>query len=232
MFRGVSMSNGRRMNPITIGKLFTLLIVVSLAFVYLPDRVDAQAGGIGVSNDPPSMVDVFVDDHNGLIMVHISLRDLNGWSDIYNITLVVLDGNGQEICNITYKQYTDLDATIAVIDWVETTGNYWDEDSSGYLPVHVDEWEDNSIGPIGLNVSFALTPFSGEVIKIDAYDMKEARCGYQGPFSADYEIPPYFDEDVNIPIGISFMAAIIGAGFIVYRRMNSNKLAKLIETGK
>ena len=89
-----------------------------------------------------------------------------------------------------------------------------------------------AIDSIGLDVSFALTTFSGEVIKINAYDMKEARCGYQGPFSADYEIPPYFDEDVNIPIGISFMAAIIGAGFIVYRRMNSNKLAKLIETGK
>ena len=73
------MSNGRRMNSIIIGKLFTLLVILSLAFIYIPKNVDAQAGGIGVSNDPPSMVDVFIDDHNGLIMVHISLRDLNGW---------------------------------------------------------------------------------------------------------------------------------------------------------
>ncbi len=222
------MMNGRRMNSIAVGKIFAFLIVFSLTLVMIPEAVDAQAG-VGVSNDPPAMVDIFVDDHNGLIMVHVSLKDLNGWSDIYNITLVVLDGNGNEICNVTYKQYTDLDATIAVIDWVQTKGDYLDEDNSGYLPVEIDEWEENSIDAVGLNVSFALIPFSGDIIKINAYDMKEARCGYEGPFSADYEIPPYFGDDVVVPIGISFMTAIIGAFFIVYRRMKNNKLARLIE---
>jgi len=62
--------------------------------------------------------------------------------------------------------------------------------------------------------------------------MREARCGYQGPFSADYEIPPFFDDDdVVIPIGISAICALVGALFIVLKRIKSNKMARLIEGG-
>ncbi len=213
-----------------IKRIFVFLIITSLAFVYIAPGTN---GDIGVSNDPPSWVDIFVDDHNGMIMVHVSLKDLNGWNDIYNVTLVVLDGHGDEICNITYKQYNSLDSTIAVIDWVENVGSYWNEDESYYEPVDIAPWNpDNAIDSVGLNVTFALYPFSGEVIKIDAYDMREARCGYQGPFSADYEIAPVWDgEDVVIPIGISAICALIGALFIVMKRMKSNKMARLIERG-
>lgn len=224
---------GRRMDSIAIGKIFTFLIVISFAMAYMPQHVEGQpAGGIGVSNDNPTVIDMYIDDHNGLILVHVSLKDLNGWSDIYNVTVAVLDGNGNEISNVTYKQYMEEDLNIPAPHWEENVGDYFDEDNSGNVPVHVEEWVENSIGPIGLNVTFAFTPFSGDIIKINAYDIKGARCGFEGPFSADYEIPPYFADDVMIPIGISFVVAIAGAFLIVYRRASNNKLARLIESGR
>ncbi len=224
------MHSGVELKGRYIKRIFVFLIVASIAFVYISPGAD---GDIGVSNDPPSWVDIFIDDSNGLILVHVSLKDLNGWNDIYNVTLVVLDGNGNEISNIVYKQYNDLDSTIAVIDWVENTGNYLDEDNSYYEPIDIAPWNpDNAIDSVGLNVTFALTPFSGETIKIDAYDMREARCGYLGPFSADYEVPPVWDNgDVIIPISISAICAFIGAMFIIIKRIKSNKMARLIEGG-
>ncbi|MCK4757159.1 MAG: hypothetical protein KAS67_01765 [Thermoplasmata archaeon] len=211
-------------------RIFVLLVIASFTLVLIPHHAEGQSGGIGVSNDPPSWVDIYIHDHNGAIAVYVSLKDLNGWNDIYNVTLVVLGGNGDEICNITYKQYTDLDATIAVIDWVETTGNYLIEDDSGYEPVDIYPWNpDNAVDSIGLNVTFSLTPFSGETIRITAYDMQEAKCGYEGPFSADYEIPPYLKDDVVVPISISAAVAFVGALIITIRRRYSNKLARIIE---
>jgi len=117
-----------------IARIFAFFIIISIALVHLPSGTN---GEIGVSNDPPSWVDIYVDDSNGMILVHVSLKDLNGWNDIYNVTLVVLDGNGAEICNITYSQYNDLDSTIAVIDWVQNVGNFLDEDNSYYEPVDI-----------------------------------------------------------------------------------------------
>ncbi len=225
------MRTGVELRKEYIKRIFVFLIVTSIAFVHIAPGAD---GDIGVSNDPPSWVDILVDDHNGLILVHVSLKDLNGWNDIYNVTLVVFDGHGNELCNITYKQYNDLDSTIAVIDWVQNRGDFLDEDNSYYDPIDIAPWNpDNAIDSVGLNVTFALTTFSGERIKIDAYDMREARCGYEGPFSADYEIAPVFDgDDVVIPIGISAICALLGALFIVYRRIKSNKMARLIEGGE
>lgn len=217
-------------NTVRYKRVFIILVALSIILVLLPEDAEGQSGGIGVSNDPPAWVDILVDDHNGMIMVHVALKDLNGWNDIYNVTLVVYGGQGDEICNVTFKQYNDLDDTLPGRYWTDDVGGYLIEEDSYSDPVDIAPWNpDNAVEEVGMNVSFALTPFSGETIKIIAHDKAEAKCGYEGPFSADYEIPPYLGDDVVVPISISAAAAFLGALIITIRRRYNNKLARIIE---
>jgi hypothetical protein len=59
-------------------------------------------------------------------------------------------------------------------------------------------------------------------------DMTGEVGSYFGPFSSEYEPPPFIDDPVMraiIPIGLSLVIAIITALFITLRRHYNNKLA-------
>lgn len=207
----------------SISLIMTLAITLSLG------QVKGQTGGPIVANDPPSWIDLYVDDINGITQVHIALRDLNGWDDIYNVTIMVFDGHGSVICNITYSQYPSLDSETPAISWDEKVGGYLNRTESYWSPVDIWPWvPPASTDMIGLNVTFGLHSFSGDIIRVIAYDKAETKCEYLGPFSSDYEIPSYFPPGYKYPISISTIVALIGAGILTIRRYYSNKLAMSI----
>lgn len=226
------------------GRSLLIAAALILSFMtYQSGLVSSQGGSVGVDNDGPSFTNVTIVEKNDHIYVHISLRDLNGWNDIYMINLTVFDNNDNIICHVVYRQYDSPSETgIALPQWDEFVGDYLDRQYSVIEFVPVYPWNPWAATEIGLNVTFAFNSFPGDTIRIVATDRGERldpndeinertnllSCEFIGPFSAEFSVPPIIDNYV-VPLAISFIVALIGAVIMTVRRHYSNKLAKTIE---
>ena len=180
------------MNIRKIILLFYIGITIAiLANVVLElQTVTAQ---IDTMNDEPSWINIDTIDLPDEIIINVSIRDLNGWEDIYNVTLKVLDANGTEKYVIIYSQYQDLNSTTMIIEWIETTGNYLIRSQCDWNPADVSPWNpDNAVTPVGLNISFVLTPFYGHSIQIIAVDRDLATCEFTSSF-------PFYSDNDDLP---------------------------------
>lgn len=188
-------------------------------------------GAVGVANDGPSFVNIEIEEVSDIIFVHIALRDLNGWDDIYLVNVTVMDNLKRPISQVIYRQYRDPAATTPVIEWEEIVGDQLITEQSSWQAVEVFPWTipDVSLKEIGLNVSFAFTTFPGDTISIVAWDKGLLNCESLGPFSAEFEPAPLMDSYV-VPLSASLLIALASAAFMTLRRHYSNKLAKAIES--
>jgi len=222
----------------------SLLLVTALVLSFLAYQsgLVSSQGSVGVDNDGPSFTNVTIEENHDHIYVHVSLRDLNGWDDIYLVNLTIRDSNGRAISHVVYRQYSAPSEVTPVIEWVELEGDYLDRDYSVWEAVPVYPWNPWAAKYIGLNVTFAFNSFPGETISIVGMDKGERldptdttnertnllSCEFEGPFSAEFTAPPIVENYV-IPIAISFIVAVVGASIMTVRRHYSNKLAKTIE---
>lgn len=208
----------------------SLIISLLLALNLLAGLSNAQQGGIGVSNDGPSFMDISISETDQFTFVNVEIRDLNGWNDIFSINVTILDNQERTLSQVCYMQYTSLSSTsVATILWNETAGSYLDLTQSTWIPLAVAPWNpDNAVLEIGLRVSFALQKFSGQSINILAMDRGQLICEYNGPYSAEYTPAPAW-EDVTVPITLSSSIAVGVAGFMAYGRFKNNKLARKVE---
>lgn len=67
-------------------KLSRIIISAGLIIALASMRVNAQ---VGVLNDPPSWIDVEIDNGSDYIYIHLAIKDLNGWDNIYYVNFDV-----------------------------------------------------------------------------------------------------------------------------------------------
>jgi hypothetical protein len=175
-----------------------------------------------------------------IIFVHVALRDLNGWDNIFLVNVTVMDAADHPISQVIYRQYRNPTDTTPVIEWDEIEGTNLNRDEISWRAVEIYPWNPDYVKLIGLNVSFAFTSFPGDTISVIAMDkgtfdevsgqnVNFLSCEYHGPFSAEFAQPPIVSNYV-VPLSISIFLALAVAAFMTLRRHYSNKLAKAIET--
>ncbi len=222
-------------------RLLSMLVVLFLSLsTVVSFYAEGQGSQIGVSNDGPSFISVSIEDDNDLIYIYVSLRDLNGWDDIYVVNVTVFDDQGGPISQVIYRQYRDLSDDTPAIEWEEIEGGYLSREHSTWDPVMIAPWNpENTEKQIGLDIRFGLESFSGDRITITAWDRGTEdpltgergnllSCSYDGPFSADFTPTPMVRNYV-IPLGLSLIIATIGAIFMTWNRYKNNKLARAVE---
>lgn len=216
--------------PIKAFRARELAVLVSLVIVISILLPGLSKADLGVSNDPPAWVDIEISEDDEYIYVNLAVKDLNGWSNVYNATVTVFDGRGDVVTIMTFSQYRALNSTTPGEYWDESVGDYLNPDLSYSLPVEIPPWNwQNAIEEVGLNITFVLTPFPGDTVHIEIRDKALALSEYTGPFSAEYDIPPYFGNNYVYPVSISAIAATIVAVIFTIRRHYSNKLALTIQ---
>lgn len=205
-----------------------LLILTVLSLQSGP--ASAQSGGVGVTNDGPSYVSLSIEEDMDLIFVHVAIRDLNGWDDVYLVNLTVVDNQDRPIAQVIYRQYSEPTAATPVIQWEELVGEHLNREQSSWAAVPIYPWNpENTPKEIGLNVSFAFNQFPGDRISVITLDKGLFSCEHIGPFSAEFTAPPIIGNYV-IPIGLSFIIAVLASSVMTLRRHYSNKLAKAVES--
>ncbi len=219
-----------------------IVAVILLSFLSMQSPRVSSQGSVGVDNDGPSFINVSVVDDVDRIFVHVALRDLNGWDDIYLVNLTVLDDRNRPISQVLYRQYASPSEVTPVIEWVEIEGSYLDREYSVWEAVPVYPWNPWAAKYIGLNVTFAFQSFPGERITIVALDKGErvdpldqtnerknlVSCEFESPFSADYT-PRALVSNFVVPLALSLIIAMVAAVIMTVRRFYNNKLAKAIE---
>jgi len=218
-----------------------LTTAMLIAVIANADIVSSQGtGGVGVGNDGPSFVSIEVEEDTDIIFVHVALRDLNGWDNIFLVNVTVMDSGGRPISQVIYRQYRNPNATTPAIEWEEIEGSHLNRAQSSWQAVGIYPWNPDYTTLIGLNVSFAFNSFPGDQISVIALDkgvydpltgqnVNFLSCDYLGPFSAEFTAPPIISNYV-VPLSISLFIALAVAAFLTLRRHYSNKLAKAIET--
>lgn len=169
-------------------KCHVLIVIILILVLSLPMSHNALGQGVGVANDTPSFDHISIVRNNGLVYVSMIVKDLNGWEDIYNITLTITDKSGEIVSEIVYSQYSNLTATSPSVEWHELTGTYLNRELSDWEPREISPWNpENAVTPVGLDVSFVLGDVSGDYIIIKVMNRPilnspESSCEHVGPF--------------------------------------------------
>lgn len=226
-------------NILRIKLLVVLIAVLLLSTVIFSAPVKSQ-GGVGVLNDGPTFVDISVEEEDEKIYVHVVLRDLNGWTNIYLVNVTVFDNLDNPISQVIYRQYGSPSDNTPVIQWEEIEGELLIREESNWNVTEMYPWvvPDYAVENVGLDVTFIYTSFPGDHISIIALDKGETNatgvqvkllnCTYEGPFSAEFTPPPMI-ENFIIPLSVSLIIAAAAAVILTWRRYYSNKIAKAIE---
>jgi hypothetical protein len=196
--------------------------VALLAAVAAP--ASAQSG-VGVWNAPPTFYDIKVGEVLGYVVVNVTISDQNGRADLFYLTVVVVDGNGDVVSNVTYSQHDTNTSYDTIHDvFTDSQGGFLVEDRCIVQRFSGLNWfRDNNT----LQIEFWMEQFQGKTIRVTGVDVKHATCFSEGPFSSAYRPEPAV-RDVRIPLGVSLIVAAIVSMFFVYRRLLSNRLAKKI----
>lgn len=155
--------------------------LVCITIVLLSGTAFAQAG---VANDSPSWINIDVEHADDIVFVHLAIKDLNGWDDIYMIQVNVTDNYDYPLSQVIFRLYQDITSTTLLIEWEEIVGSHLVREQSSWMAVDVYPWTtpDVSLKEVGLNVTFAFNAFSGDKISVTALDKGLASCEYVGPF--------------------------------------------------
>ena len=222
----------------------TLVIAVALVCTLVLSSFNVVSqSDVGVLNAGPSFVDLEIEEDGDLIYVHVALRDLNGWDNIYLVNVTIMDDRSRPISQVIYRQYANPTATTPVIEWEEIVGGQLAREQSSWQAVEIEPWlstTTSSQKPVGLNVSFAYQSFPGDRISVICLDkgtynpdidqnVNLLSCEHLGPFSAEFDPAPMI-ENYIVPLSASLFIALASAAFMTLRRHYSNKLAKAIET--
>jgi hypothetical protein len=141
-----------------------------------------------------------------------------------------VDNQDRPIAQVIYRQYSEPTAATPVIQWEELVGEHLNREQSSWAAVPIYPWNpENTPKEIGLNVSFAFNQFPGDRISVITLDKGLFSCEHIGPFSAEFTAPPIIGNYV-IPIGLSFIIAVLASSVMTLRRHYSNKLAKAVES--
>ena len=90
-----------------------------LAVIILVMVISAgSARGQDISNEYPSIENVSIEEFNSIIYVNVSIKDMNGWEDIYNVT-VIIERSSFDVYKIIYNPYEDFNDTTPSISFEE-----------------------------------------------------------------------------------------------------------------
>jgi hypothetical protein len=199
-------------------------LVAAFALAMASPAATAQSG-IGVWNVPPTFSDVRVGLSGDYVVVNVTIYDPNSGIDIYSLNVLVVDGEGDVVANVSYFQHSANTTTDVNDRFVDNYG--------GHLIAarcDVDRFVGNFIQNNTVRVTFVMGQFQGKTIRIIALDNPGDSAFYEGPFSSEYRPPPLIEAKYQIYlIAVSLLASAGGSMVFVYRRVLSNRLARKIE---
>jgi hypothetical protein len=181
--------------------------------------------GVGVWGIPPTFSDIRVGLTGDFVEVNVTVYDQNGGLDIYSVNVLVVDGSGNEVANVSYFQH-DTNTTYDVNDrFVDNAG-----DTLQSQRCTVDRFAGDYVKNNTIRIIFVFSQFQGKNIKVLASDNTWRSCYYEGPFSSEYRPPPIIEAKYQVYlVAVSLLASAGGSIFFVYRRVLSNRLARKIE---
>ncbi|MFH0815380.1 MAG: hypothetical protein V1934_00985 [Methanobacteriota archaeon] len=205
--------------------MFAVALVATFVLALAIQGAKAQSG-VGVWGIPPTFSDIRVGLNGDYVEVNVTVYDQNGGLDIYNVNVLVIDGSGDEVANVTFFQH-DTNTTYDVNDrFVDNAG--------GTLQAGrciVDRFVGDYVKNNTIRIIFVFEQFQGKTIKVLAADNTWRTAYYEGPFSSEYRPPPIIQEEYQVYalVAVSLTASAIPAGFTLYKRVLSNRLARKIE---
>jgi hypothetical protein len=198
------------------------------AFVLALAAPAARAqSGVGVWNVPPMFSDIHIGLSGDFIEVNVTVYEQNGGTDLFSVNIAVLDGNGVTVVDASYFQH-DSNSSYDINDrFVDNEGGRLSAQRCVVNRYVVDFLVNNTVTQIIL----VFSQFQGKTIRVTATDNPGDIAFHEGPFSSEYRPPALITEEYQVYalVAASLMAAAVVAGFLFFRRGNSNKLARKIE---
>ncbi len=203
----------------------TAALVTAFVLALAVPAAHAQSG-VGVWGIPPTFSDIHIGLSGDYVEVNVTVYDQNGGLDIFSINVVVIDGDGGIVANASYFQH-DSNSTYDVND-------RFADHAGGHLNVQrctVDRFTGDYVKNNTIRIIFVFSQFQGKTIRLLASDNTWRTAFHEGPFSSEYRPPALITEEYQVYalVAASLMAAAVVAGFLFFRRGNSNKLARKIE---
>ena len=146
---------------------FIMTIIVILLIIPHITRGQEGSAGVGVLNVPPEYSETRIVTEDGIMKVYLTISDYNSWSDIYNVTVTIENGDTINALFI-FRHYENKTSTTPLAEFEEKIGkNYLIENKCKYLH---SEKTDTVSDRCLLHLVFAFYPVPGNQLTILTYD--------------------------------------------------------------
>lgn len=202
-----------------------LLLLLILLASSSPALGQATSGNVGVLNVPPSFRGMDIGQSNGHYTVKVIAADSNGWRDILDVLVEVIDESGAPRSAFTFRQYNGSHGD-RIDEFRDVSGGWLVKSASS---VRRPAAGDLFTVRCTLNLTFTFTPGDGARLRLTVTDRDGLNATALVPYKwGEVRLPeqlrsPYASLSISGAVASSFTA------FVLRGRWASDSLARSIE---